>query len=146
MGFRSYFWLFQAFFCLDLYFQSFAPASFGVSSYSIHIIIAISAAVYYNRTIISDRSYCIMKIKQKTLPYETVAALPKAPHYKPIKPSRLLGTVVRVLAIFDQIKTKFTYTEHRMEKLGKEPCLNLKNHSCFLDLILANKLFLSAPF
>ena len=87
-----------------------------------------------------------MKIKQKTLPYETVAALPKAPHYKPIKPSRLLGTVVRVLAIFDQIKTKFTYTEHRMEKLGKEPCLILMNHSCFLDLKLAYKLFYPRRF
>lgn len=87
-----------------------------------------------------------MKIKQKTLPYDVVAALPKAPHHQPIRPSRLLGTVVRALAILDQIKTKFTYTEHRMDQLGKAPCLILMNHSCFLDLKLAYKLFYPRRF
>lgn len=87
-----------------------------------------------------------MKIKQKTLPYEVVAALPKAAHYQPIRPSILLSTVVRAIAILDSIRTKFTYTEHRMEKVGKQPCLILMNHSSFLDLKLAFKIFYPRRF
>ena len=83
-----------------------------------------------------------MKIKTKHLPYEKVQALPRPKHRNPLRPNRLLQLVIRVLSIFDLIPTKFTYRKHGMEKLGKkEPCLILMNHSCFLDLKIASKIF-----
>ena len=50
--------------------------------------------------------------------------------------------VIRILAIFDLFPTKFSYTTHGMEKLGKkEPCLFLMNHSSFIDLKIASRIF-----
>ena len=83
-----------------------------------------------------------MKIKVKWLPYEKVMALPRSKHRNPLKPLFLLQLVVRVLAIFDLFPTKFTYETHGMEKIGKkEPCLILMNHSSFIDLKIASKIF-----
>ena len=83
-----------------------------------------------------------MKIKTKTLPYEEVMALPRPKHRNPLKPLFLLQLVVRILAILDMIPTKFTYTTQGMEKIGKkEPCLILMNHSSFIDLKIASKIF-----
>ena len=83
-----------------------------------------------------------MKIKTKRLPYEKVIALPKPKHRKPLKPMMLLQLVVRVLAIFDLVPVRFTYQKHGMEKIGKkEPCLILMNHSSFIDLKIASKIF-----
>ena len=83
-----------------------------------------------------------MKIKTKRLPYEKVMALPRAKHRNPWKPLFLLQIVVRVLAVFDLFPTKFTYKTHGMEKIGKkEPCLILMNHSSFIDLKIASKIF-----
>ena len=83
-----------------------------------------------------------MKIKIKRLPYEKVMALPRPKHRNPLKPLGILQLVVRVLAIFDLFPTKFTYETHGMEKIGrKEPCLILMNHSSFIDLKIASKIF-----
>ncbi len=83
-----------------------------------------------------------MKIKTKQLPYEKVMALPRPKHRNPMKPIFLLQLVVRVLAIFDLFPTKFTYQTHGMEKIGrKEPCLILMNHSSFIDLKIASRIF-----
>ena len=83
-----------------------------------------------------------MKIKTKRLPIEKVMALPKSQHRKPLKPLFLLQLVVRILAIFDLLPTKFTFETHGMEKIGKnEPCLILMNHSSFIDLKIASKIF-----
>lgn len=83
-----------------------------------------------------------MKIKIKKLPYEKVCALPRPKHRKPLRPNLLLQTVIRVLSILDLFPTKFTYRTHGMEKIGKkEPCLILMNHSCFLDLKIASRIF-----
>ena len=83
-----------------------------------------------------------MKIKTKRAPLEKVMAMPKDPHKKPLKPLFLLQLVVRVLAIFDLLPTKFTYETHGMEKIKKnEPCLILMNHSSFIDLKIASKIF-----
>ncbi len=88
-----------------------------------------------------------MKIKTKQLSYEKVAALPRPPHRKPLKPLFLLQLVVRVLAIFDLLPTKFTYATHGMEQIGrKEPCLILMNHSSFIDLKIASKIFFPKPY
>ena len=83
-----------------------------------------------------------MKIKTKKLSYEKVCALPRPKHRLPLRPMLLLQLVIRVLSIFDLIPTRFTYRTHGMEKIGKkEPCLILMNHSCFLDLKIASKIF-----
>ena len=83
-----------------------------------------------------------MKIKTKDLSYDDVMALPRPKHAKPLKPLFLLQLVVRILAIFDLLPTKFTYTTKGMEKIGKkEPCLILMNHSSFIDLKIASRIF-----
>ena len=83
-----------------------------------------------------------MKIKTKRLPYEKVMDLPRSKRRNPLKPLFLLQLVVRVLAIFDLFPTKFTYKTHGMEKIKKgEPCLILMNHSSFIDLKIASKIF-----
>ena len=88
-----------------------------------------------------------MKIKTKPLSYEEVMALPRPKHRKPLKPLFLLQLVVRVLAIFDLTPTKFTYEKHGMEQIGKrEPCLILMNHSSFIDLKIASKIFFPKPY
>jgi len=83
-----------------------------------------------------------MKIKIKQLSYEEVMTLPRPSHRKPLKPLFLLQLVVRILSIFDLIPTKFTYETHGMEQIGKrEPCLILMNHSSFIDLKIASRIF-----
>ena len=83
-----------------------------------------------------------MKIATKQLPYEKVLARKRPPHRKPLRPNLLLATVIRVLAIFDLLPTGFTYNTHGMEKIGrKEPCLILMNHSSFIDLKIASRIF-----
>jgi len=88
-----------------------------------------------------------MKIKTKRLSYEAVMALPRPCHRKPRKPLFLLQLVVRILGIFDLFPTKFTYETHGMEKIGKkQPCLILMNHSSFIDLKIASKIFFPKPY
>ena len=88
-----------------------------------------------------------MKIKTKKLSYEKVMALPRPKHRNPLKPMFLLQLVVRVLAIFDLLPTKFTYKTHGMEQIGKkEPCLILMNHSSFIDLKIASRIFFPKPY
>ena len=81
-----------------------------------------------------------MKIKQIKLDYDQVVKLPKPKALKPLAPSFLLSTVVRVLAGIELAKTKFTYTAENLEVLKKGPCLILMNHSSFLDLKIASKI------
>ena len=88
-----------------------------------------------------------MKIKVKRLSYDKVMALPREKHRKPLRPLGLLQLVVRVLAIFDLLPTKFTYDTHGMEKIGKdEPCLILMNHSSFIDLKIVSRIFFPKPY
>lgn len=83
-----------------------------------------------------------MKIATKHLPYEKVMAKKRLKHRKPLRPMFLLQLVIRVLEIFDLFPTKFTYQTHGMEKIcKKEPCLILMNHSSFIDLKIASKIF-----
>ena len=83
-----------------------------------------------------------MKIKIKKLPYEQVQTLPRPQHRKPLRPLWILQLVVRVLAIFDLFPTKFKYSWKDKDKVGKkEPCLILMNHSSFIDLKIASRIF-----
>ena len=88
-----------------------------------------------------------MKIKMKRMSYDKVCALPRPKHRMPLRPNGLLQLVIRVLSIFDLFPTRFTYESTGMEKIGKkEPCLILMNHSCFLDLKIASKIFFPKPY
>ena len=83
-----------------------------------------------------------MKIAVKAASSEDVRKKKRPPHRKPLRPNFLLQTVIRVLAIFDLLPTKFTYETHGMEKIGKkEPCLILMNHSSFIDLKIVSRIF-----
>ena len=82
-----------------------------------------------------------MKIKMREMSYDEVLKLPRLKHKKPMKPSRFLATVVRIVSAPTLKKTKFSYTTERMELVGKQPCLILMNHSSFTDMKLAFGIF-----
>lgn len=83
-----------------------------------------------------------MKIKTKKRSYQQVMALPRPKHREPLRPNRILQVAIRVLSIFDLFPVKFSYTTEGMEKIGKkEPCLILMNHSSFIDLKIASRIF-----
>lgn len=86
-----------------------------------------------------------MKINTKEMTYEEVLKLPRLQHKDPRKPSRLLSTVVRLGSIPTLMKTKFSYTQERMELVGDQPCLILMNHSSFTDMKLAYAIFYPKP-
>ena len=69
-------------------------------------------------------------------------ALPRPVRKRPRKINIFWRTLIRILTCFGMAGTKFSYETERMELLGKdEPCLILMNHSCFLDLQIASKIF-----
>ena len=74
--------------------------------------------------------------------YEKVMEMKRTPHRKPLRPLFLLQILIRLLSFYDLLPTKFTYKTHGMEKIGKkEPCLILMNHSSFIDMEIASKIF-----
>ena len=88
-----------------------------------------------------------MKITTKKLDYEKVMALKKPRRRKPMRPLFILQLLIRGLAILDLLPTKFTYTSEGMEQIGKnEPCLILMNHSSFIDLKIASRIFFPKPY
>ncbi|MBR0446317.1 MAG: 1-acyl-sn-glycerol-3-phosphate acyltransferase [Oscillospiraceae bacterium] len=83
-----------------------------------------------------------MKIKTKHLPYEQVMARPRPKHRNPRKPIWLLQILIRLLVFTDLWPVRFSYTTENMDKIGrKEPCLILMNHSSFIDLKIASRIF-----
>ncbi len=82
-----------------------------------------------------------MKIKTKHLPYETVMALPRTPHRDPMRPLWLLRAAIRVASLPTLIRTRFRFTQERMELVKDTPCLILMNHSSFTDLKIAYRVF-----
>ena len=82
-----------------------------------------------------------MKIKTKKKSFEAVMALPKGKHRNPLRPNFLLQTVIRVASLFDLAATRFTYTTEGMEQVKGQPCLILMNHSSFIDLMIASRIF-----
>ena len=88
-----------------------------------------------------------MKIKIKKMDFEEVLSLPIKKRQKPIRQSRILKLLVSILSFFELRKVKFKYNSYGMEKLGKkEPCIILMNHSSFLDLKIAFKIFRKRRF
>ncbi len=87
-----------------------------------------------------------MKINTRDLPYEEVLKLPRLKHKKPLKPSRFLATVVRIVSAATLKQTNFSYTTENMEKVGDQPCLILMNHCSFTDMKLAYGIFYPKRF
>lgn len=86
-----------------------------------------------------------MKIKSKKLSYEKAAALPVPKHRNPLKPCLFFRVLIRLLSIPDMLATRFKHTESRMELVKGKPCLILMNHSSFIDLEIAYKIFFPRP-
>ncbi|MBE6633218.1 MAG: hypothetical protein E7620_02615 [Ruminococcaceae bacterium] len=80
-----------------------------------------------------------MKIKIRYKSYEEVQNLPRPKHRPPKKPWHLLSGLIRVLSIPDLLATRFRYTVEG--EIPREPCLILMNHSSFIDLKIASKIF-----
>ncbi len=87
-----------------------------------------------------------MKIKIKHLPYEQVIKFPRPKHKNPVKPWWILRALIRILSIPDMWMTNFKYTKERMELAGEGPYFILMNHSSFIDLKIAYKIFFPLPF
>ena len=88
-----------------------------------------------------------MKIKTKKMAFDEVLSMPTQERKKPVKQSRLLKLLVSIISFFELKKVKFKYNTHGMERLGKkEPCLILMNHSSFIDLKIAFKIFKKRRF
>ena len=86
-----------------------------------------------------------MKIKTKQLSFAKVAALPKLKRKRPKRPNILFRALIWVLAIPELWATKFSYREVR-KNIEDGPCLILMNHSAFIDLKIASRIFFPKPY
>ena len=83
-----------------------------------------------------------MKTTTKKSTYEKVMQMPRRKHRNPLRPLFLIQILIRLLSFYDLLPTKFSYQKHGMEKIGKEePCLILMNHSSFIDMEIASRIF-----
>ena len=87
-----------------------------------------------------------MKIKSIRKPYPDVAAMPRASHKNPRKPSRLLAALIRFIGASDLKDVNFSYTTENMEKAGDGPWFVLMNHSSFLDLEMVAVMLKNKPY
>lgn len=87
-----------------------------------------------------------MKTVVKELEYEKVVVMAREKVQKPVKPALFWRWLIKTLSKGDLKKTQFICRKTGMEKLGKhEPCLILMNHSCFLDLEIAESIMYPRP-
>ncbi len=86
-----------------------------------------------------------MKIKIKEITFEEFQKINKPKPKKPRKPLWILGFLIRLISIPELWFVKFKFTKERMEK-AKGPCLILMNHSCFLDMKIAFRIFFPKRF
>ena len=88
-----------------------------------------------------------MKIKVVDMTYEQALSQPSAKHCPPQKPSLAFRGLLRVASVPDLRATHFRCEKRGMEQLADdEPCLILMNHSCFLDLEIAETVLYPRPF
>ncbi len=87
-----------------------------------------------------------MKIKTKQLDFDKVNSLQKPKHKNPLKPNFLISSAIRLASVPDLWATNFTYTQERMDLVKNKPCLILMNHSSFIDLKIASKIFYPKPY
>lgn len=86
-----------------------------------------------------------MKIKVVDMPYRQVMALPRPQRPKPLRPSPLIRGLLYAVSAPELRQVGFTHTTEDMDRLGEGPCLILMNHSSFIDLKIAVKLFFPRP-
>lgn len=86
-----------------------------------------------------------MKIKMTESDFETVQQIKKPRHRRPMRPLFLLACLIRLISHKDLKETDFSFRNENMQKAGNEPCLILMNHSSFIDLEIAYKLFFPKP-
>lgn len=87
-----------------------------------------------------------MKTVVKKMDFSKVVNLRREKSKKPKKPALFWRILIRLLSISDLKSSCFEYQKIGMEKLDKkEPCLILMNHSCFMDLEIAETLFFPRP-
>jgi len=87
-----------------------------------------------------------MKLQTRKISYEQAVALKRPEHRNPIRPNMFFRTLIRALSIPSIRSTHFTFTQERMELIGKDqPCLILMNHSSFTDLKIAYRIFYPRP-
>lgn len=87
-----------------------------------------------------------MRTVVKKLSYEKVMALNKMMIKKPIKPSFLYRIVIKFLSGFALRKVNFKCNYIGMEKLeANQPCMVIMNHSCFLDIEIAESVMFPRP-
>ncbi len=88
-----------------------------------------------------------MKIKNKKVDYDEVAAMSLPEHKKPKRPSLVFRTLLKVVSLPELWATHFKCRRVGMERLGKhEPALILMNHSSFIDLKIAASALYPRPF
>ncbi len=87
-----------------------------------------------------------MKIKTKNISYNEVMKLPREKHLPPSRPGFFFRSLVRILSGMTLRKLSFTVTKSDLGEAEQEPCLILMNHSCFLDLLIASRLFYPRPY
>ncbi|MBE7087745.1 MAG: hypothetical protein E7369_05555, partial [Clostridiales bacterium] len=87
-----------------------------------------------------------MKIKIKASSFDEVSAMPPIPKIKSKKPNILFRTLVRILSGGELRSCNFKFDKSDIKRAGKGPYLILMNHSCFLDLKIAYKMFYPMPF
>ena len=87
-----------------------------------------------------------MKTTVKEVSYEKVLALPERKLQKPVKPAPFWRWLIKTLAKGDLKATHFKANYIGMDRLSKkEPCLVLMNHSCFMDLEIAETVLYPRP-
>jgi len=87
-----------------------------------------------------------MKTVVKELNYDKVLKLIDTKNQKPVKPALFWRWLMKTLGKSELKSCNFTYKNYGMEQLGKnEPCLILMNHSCFMDLEIAETIMYPRP-
>ncbi len=88
-----------------------------------------------------------MKIKVKEADYSQAIQKAGREKFVPARQSFLLKKLVSLISASDLKDTGFSFTAQGMEKLGKkEPALILMNHSSFIDLEIAFRIFSKRRF
>ncbi len=87
-----------------------------------------------------------MKIRTVKKDLAAVMAMPRGKHQKPLHPNFLLHSAIRLASLPDLWATRFQYTAEGMEKVKGQPCLILMNHSSFIDLMIASRIFWPRPY
>lgn len=87
-----------------------------------------------------------MKIKTKKVPFSYTEKIKMPKHRRPQKPWWILGALIRLISLPDLWATRFKFTSEGIKELKNEPCLILMNHSSFIDLEIAYRIFFPKRF